>query len=345
MPATLSELAGQLGLELRGGGQREIRSVATLEAAGPHDLAFVGSTRYRALLASTRAGAVILRAEDVRDYRGDVLIAVAPHLAFARAAALLHPLPAFSPGRHPSAVVAPDAVVAPGSWIGPHCVVEAGAQLGERVFLGPGCLIGPGAAIGAGSRLAARVTVYGGSRLGRDCLVHAGAVIGSDGFGYARDGERWEKVPQLGRAVIGDEVEIGANTTIDRGALGDTVIGDGVKLDNLIQIAHNVRIGEHTAIAGCTGIAGSAVIGRRCQIGGQVGIIGHLEVADDVVVTAQSLVSHSIRDAGIYSSSLPAEETGHWRRTVARLRQLDDLARRLRALEQQQEASKEDKPR
>jgi len=342
MPVTLAELARRLELELRGDGRREIRSVATLEGAGPSDLAFVASRQYRSLLATTRAGAVILRAEDVDDYRGNVLIGAAPHLAFARAATLLHPPMRVAPGCHPSTVVAPGATVASSAAIGAHCVIDSGATIADQVSIGPGCLIGSGVTIGPGSRLIARVTIYAGSTLGRDCLVHAGAVIGSDGFGFARDGVRWEKVPQLGRVVIGDEVEIGANTTIDRGALGDTVIGNGVKLDNLIQIAHNVRIGEHTAIAACTGIAGSAVIGRRCQIGGQVGIIGHLEIVDDVVITAQSLVSHSIRAAGVYSSSVSADEARRWRRNAARLGQLDELVRRVRALEHKQEGSNEE---
>jgi UDP-3-O-[3-hydroxymyristoyl] glucosamine N-acyltransferase len=345
MPVILADLAERLGARLRGDGGLEIRGVATLERAGPHEIAYVSDPKYRPLLETTAAGAVILTEQDARDYPGAALVSADPHLCFARAAALLHPPPVLTPGRHPSAVVDEGAGVAASAWIGPHSVIEAGATVADNVAIGPGCFVGRGAAIGQGSRLVAGVTIMAGCVLGRRCLLHPGAVIGADGFGYARDGARWVKVPQLGRVVIGDDVEIGANTTVDRGALGDTVIADGVKLDNLIQIAHNVRIGEHTAIAGCTGIAGSVVIGRRCRIGGQVGITGHLEIADDVTITAKSLVTRSVHAPGVYSSSLPAEEVERWRRNVARLRRLDDLARRLREIEQQLQQSSEEKSR
>jgi len=216
-------------------------------------------------------------------------------------------------------------------------VIEAEAEIGESVYVGPGCFVGAGARLGAGTRLTANVTVAHDCVLGERCTAHPGAVIGSDGFGYARDGERWVTVPQLGRVVIGNDVDVGANTTIDRGALDDTVIADGVKLDNLIQIAHNVQIGEHTAMAGCVGVAGSAVIGKRCMIGGGAGIAGHLTIVDDVHVTGTSLISGSVAQAGIYSSAISAEEAARWRRNAARLRHLDELARRVQAMEEKLE--------
>ncbi len=289
---------------------------------------------------------MILTEDDARDYPGAALVSADPQLCFARIAAWLHPVPAFAPGRQATAVVDAAAHVAASAWVGAHSVIEAGVVVADNVYIGPGGWIGAGARIGADSRLLAQISIYPGCVLGRRCLVHAGTVIGADGFGYARDGgARWVKVPQLGRVVIGDDVEIGANTTIDRGALGDTVIGDGVKLDNLIQIAHNVCIGEHTAIAAGVGIAGSVVIGRRCAIGGHVGITGHLEIADDVQVNAASLVTRSIDQPGVYSSSLPVEEVGRWRRNAARLRHLDEWAQRLKQLEQKVHKLTEEKPR
>ncbi len=344
MAVTLAELAQRFQARLRGDGATPIRNVATLEAAGPADIAFVSNPAYRKLLSITRAGALVLNENDAADYRGNVLIVSNPQLCFARIAALLNPSSAFPPGRHPSAVIDVDASVAASVWVGPQAVIEAEAVIEDNVFIGPGCVVGHGARIGAGTRLVANVTVAHACVIGRRCLAHPGAVIGSDGFGYAKDGERWVKVPQLGRVLIGDDVEIGANTTIDRGALGDTVIADGVKLDNLVQIAHNVQIGEHSALAGCVGVAGSAVIGKRCAIGGQVGIAGHLQIADDVTVMGTSLVGASLTRPGVYSSSMPAEPVEQWRKNVARFRHLDEMARRLKELEQkiQQLANRND---
>ncbi len=333
MAVTLAELARRFHCEVRGDAAAEVDAVASLESAGPRSVTFVADPAYLKQLARTAAGVVILRAADAARYSGNVLIADNPHLCFARIAAYLHPSPAFAPGVHASAVLEQGAHVAASAWVGAQAVIEAGAVIGEQAYIGPGCHIGRGAAIGAASRLVGRVTVAPACRIGQRALIHPGAVIGSDGFGYARDGERWEKVPQLGGVVIGDDVEIGANTTIDRGALADTIIADGVKLDNLIQIAHNVQIGEHTALAGCVAVAGSARIGKRCAIGGRAGILGHLEIADDVQIAATSLVTGSITRPGMYSSSIPAEPVALWRKNVARLQQLDGLARRLIALE------------
>jgi UDP-3-O-[3-hydroxymyristoyl] glucosamine N-acyltransferase len=231
-------------------------------------------------------------------------------------------------------VIAPGAQIGPGAEIGAHAVVETEAVIGARVVIGAGVYVGRRAVLDDDCRIYPHVTIGEACVLGRRCIVHPGAVIGSDGFGYAQDGARWVKTPQLGRVVIGDDVEIGANTTIDRGALGDTVIGNGVKLDNLIQIAHNVEISDDTAIAACVGIAGSTRIGKRCMIAGQVGIVGHIEIADDVHVTGATVVSHSIREPGTYSSGTPLETYQSWLKNAVRMRQLDEMARRLKRLEQ-----------
>jgi UDP-3-O-[3-hydroxymyristoyl] glucosamine N-acyltransferase len=344
MPVTLAELAKRFQGKVRGNPDTRIESVAMLETAGPHDIAYVSDRKYLELLPKTAAGAVILTETDADHFSGNVLLVENPHLCFARVASLLHPLPAFKPGIHATAVVSPKARVAGTSWIGPYSVIESEVVIKDGVWVGPGCYVGAHVLIASRTRLFAHVAVYDRCTIGEDCLIHSGVVIGSDGFGYSKDNERWQKVPQLGRAIIGNLVEIGANTTVDRGTLKDTVIGDGVKLDNQIQIAHNVQIGENTAIAACVGIAGSTVIGRRCTVGGQAGIVGHIEIADDVHVTAGSLVTNSIAQAGVYSASLKAEPVEKWRRNAARLHHLDEIARRLGKLEDKlQQLSKEQK--
>ena len=334
MAATLAELARRFGGEIRGDAARAIAAVAPLERAGAQELAYVVGAEYRTALGATRAGAVLMPPALASAFAGTAWLVDEPRLVFAQVASLLHPRPTFAGGAHPTAAVAADAVCAPSAFIDAHAVVAAGARIGERVFVGAGSYVGAGAVVGDDSYLAPRVTVLADCRIGERCLFHSGAVIGSDGFGYARAGAHWVKIPQLGRVVIGDDVEIGANTTVDRGALGDTVIGNGVKLDNLIQIAHNVQIGDDTAMAACVGVAGSARIGRRCTVGGGAGILGHLAIADDVHITATSLVSKTIEQSGEYSSTLPALPAAAWRKTVARLRHLDELARRMKSLEQ-----------
>jgi len=329
---TLGEIAVRFGCAVQGDPDVMLEGVGTLAAANPGEIAFLANARYRRLLQDTRASAVILSPDDAEDYSGNALLSDNPYLTYARVAALLVPETPASTGISPAACVDDTASVAPDAWIGPGTVVEAGASVGARCFVGPGCVIGRGAELAEDCRLLARVVICHGVHVGRRVIIQPGAVIGGDGFGIARDGEAWVKVPQLGGVSIGDDVEIGANTTIDRGAIEDTVLGDGVKLDNQIQIGHNVRIGEHTVIAGCTGVSGSAVIGRRCMIGGAVGIAGHLEICDDAVITGQTLVSHSVRKAGVYSSALPLDEARRWRRNSARFRQLDKLARRVSAL-------------
>jgi UDP-3-O-[3-hydroxymyristoyl] glucosamine N-acyltransferase len=319
---SLGELAVRFGLTLRGEPDLTVRSVATLAHATSGSLSFLANSRYRKQLQSTRATAVLLSAEDEPHCPVAALVDPNPYLAYARIAALMHPELQVVPGIHPSAVV-DGAQIASSASIGPLTVIEEGAQIGERVLIGPGCIVQKGARIGSDSVLLARVNLYPRVSLGERCILHAGAVIGADGFGFALNGGSWVKVPQVGSVRIGDDVEIGANTTIDRGAIDDTVVENGVKLDNQIQVGHNVIIGAHTAIAGCTGISGSSVIGQRCMIGGMVGIAGHLTIADDVVVTGCSLVSASIKKAGSYSSGMPTVETRLWRRMVAHLRRLD----------------------
>ena len=333
MGTTLGELAVRFGLELAGDPALEVTRVATLQAAGPRCLTFLANPRYRRHLAATRATAVVLDPRSAADCPAAALLSPNPYAAFARIAQLLHPEPAAPPGIHASAVVDPGAQVAGNATVGPQAVIEDGAQVGERALVGPGCVVMRGARIGPDTRLVARVTLYPDVVLGSRCVVHAGVVIGADGFGFAPDRDGYVKVPQVGAVRIGDDVEIGANTTIDRGAIGDTVVEDGVKLDNLVQVGHNVRIGAHTVVAGCVGISGSTVIGRRCMIGGAVGIAGHLELGDEVVVTGYSLVTRSLPGPGMYSSGMPAIPAADWRRTVARLRRLPSLERRLALLE------------
>ncbi len=330
---TLGQIAARFGLVLRGDPDALIERVAPLEDAGPGALSFLADPRHRRHLDATGATAVVVDAASAGACPGNALIAENPRAAYARIAAWMFPEPALQAGVHPSAVVGEGASLGPGVEVGAQAVVGTGARIGARALVGAGSVVGAGASIGEDTRLAARVTLYPGVSIGRRCLVHAGVVIGADGFGIAQDRDGWVKVPQLGSVVIGDDVEIGANTTIDRGAIGDTVIEDGVKLDNQIQVGHNVRIGAHTAIAACTGISGSTIIGKRCLISGQVGFTGHLTLADDVVVLGQSMVSHSIERAGVYSSSIPVSEAGPWRRIVARLRHLDELFDRVRRLE------------
>ena len=329
----LSEIVARVGGELIGDPDITVQRVAPLQVAGPGDLSFLAQPKYRPQLRETRAAAVVIgRAE--RDATAlPRIVCDDPYLYFARVAQLFAPADAVSAGVHPSAVMEADATVAASASVGPGAYIGARARLGERVVVGPGGHVGARVEVGDDSRLNALVSIYAGCRIGRRTIVHSGAVIGADGFGMARDGERWTKIPQVGTVVIGDDVEIGANTTIDRGALEDTVIEDGVKLDNQIQIGHNVRIGAHTAMAGCVGVAGSARIGRHCTVGGAGMILGHLEIADHVNISAGTLVTKSIKRPGTYTGIFPIAENKEWARTAAHLRRLDDLAERVRELE------------
>jgi UDP-3-O-[3-hydroxymyristoyl] glucosamine N-acyltransferase len=326
---TLQALAERFGLECVGDGGRLISGVATLANARSEHLAFLANPLYRRELASTGAGAVVLRGDEVSGSPCPALVARDPYVAFARIAALFETSTEPTALIHPSAVIDPSATIAEGVSVGAHCVIGARSRIERGAMLGPGCVIGDDCVIGADARLVARVTLVTRVRLGARTLVHPGAVLGADGFGLAMDAGRWIKVPQLGGVVIGSDCEIGANTCIDRGALDDTWLGDDVRIDNLVQVGHNVQIGDHTAVAGCAAIAGSAKIGRYCLIGGGVGIVGHLTICDKVTLTARSLVTHSIDTPGQYSSGVPLQESRQWRRNAARFRQLDALARRI----------------
>ncbi len=324
---TVAALAERFGLALRGDPGQLVAGVATLAEAGATQLGFLANPRYRTQLAQSSAGVVLLRAEDAVDWKGTALIAGDPYVAFARIAALFEPKSPLDPGIHPSAVVDAAAFVDPGAQVGALCCIGARSRIGAGARIGPGCVIGEDCEVGEDSELVARVTLVTRVRLGKRVLVHPGAVLGADGFGIAMDHGRWIKVPQLGGVVVGDDCEIGANTCIDRGALDDTVLEEDVRLDNHIQVGHNVRIGAHTAMAGCSAVAGSAVIGRHCLVGGGAGILGHLEVCDRVVITAMSLVTHSIREPGEYSSGTPLMDNRSWRKSAARFKQLDEIAR------------------
>ena len=329
----LAELAVRFGCELRGDPDLDIDSVATLGAAHPRAVAFFANPKYRSQLLATQAGAVVVDSAAALDCPVAALVTGNPYATYARIATLLYPVPLAAPGVHPSAVVDVGADVDPSVHVGALSYVGPGAVIGARAFIGPGCVVEAGVRIAADCRLMARVTVTGNATLGARTIVQPGAVIGGDGFGFAPEAGAWVKVPQVGSVQIGADVEIGANTTIDRGAIGDTVLEDGVKLDNQIQIGHNVTVGAHTAMAGCVGVSGSVKIGRRCQIGGAVGIAGHLTICDDVAITGLSLVSNSITRPGLYSSGVPVSPAADWRRIVARLKRIDGMADRLRALE------------
>jgi len=329
----LAELAERFGGEVEGRGDTLVRRVASLRNARPGDLSFLTHGKYRDELAKTRASAVILGVAERDATDLPRIVCPDPYLVFAKVARLFHADAPVVAGVHPSALVAPGAVVAPNAAIGPNCVVGEGARIGPAAELGAGCMIGARVLIGAASRLHAGVTIYPGCEIGERTILHSGVVIGADGFGFALDGGKWLKIPQTGGVRIGADVEIGANTTVDRGALDDTVIGDGVKLDNQIQIGHNVTIGEHTAIAGCVGIAGSTRIGRHCMIGGAAMISGHLTIGDRVMIAGGTVVTKSIDVAGTYVAVIPATPSREWRRTVAMLRNLERMAERLRALE------------
>jgi len=332
VPVRLDEIVARFGGSVVGDGSVAITGLATLESAGQRQLSFLANPKYHAQLAATKAAAVILAPEMAGGCPVAAIVTPQPYLYFARVSQWLNAPPRPEPGIHATAVVA--AEVPASACIGPHAWIGQGARIGEDVVVGANCSIGAGAEIGAGSWLYPNVSVYPGCRIGQRAIVHSGAVIGADGFGFALDAERaWVKIAQTGRVLIGDDVEIGAGTAIDRGALDDTVIEDGVKLDNQIQVGHNVRIGAHTALAGCVGIAGSAVIGRRCTVGGGAIILGHLSIADDVHVSAGTLVAKSIGRAGSYTGTVPFMAHEDWLKNFARLRHLDAMADKIRALE------------
>lgn len=346
MTFTLQDLAARFGLEVVGDGGTKIEGVCTLTPGQPGRLSFLSNPKLRSQLADSKAAAVIVGKADARNLRNG-LVAPDPYLAYAKIAALFDPYRDFPEHRHPSAVIGAGVKIGKGCCIAMNAVIADNAVIGDGCFIGPNCVVLQNVRIGSGTTLAANVFVWHGVRIGARCNVQPGAVIGSRGFGNAMSKEGWVEVPQLGSVVIGDDVEIGANTTIDRGALDDTVIENGVKLDNQIQIAHNVRIGAHTAIAACVGIAGSTRVGSRCMIGGAAGIAGHLEIADGVVITAGGWVSKSL-PRGVYGSAIPVQDQKTYRRTVANLRRLEGYVERIKRLEKklgiqnEQEATGED---
>ena len=338
---SLHSIAAQLGGELIGASPEQfIERIGPLEGALPGTISFLSSARLQSQLAASAASCVIVAPtfRDAAVARGAAIVTPDPYLYFARLTQwwAQHTRRPASIGVHASAVIDPKAHVDPLASVGPLAVIEAGARIGAGAVIGAHGFVGCDASVGAGTRFAARVTFGAGCSIGERCIVHSGVVIGADGFGFAPTEGRWEKIEQLGAVRIGDDVEIGANTCIDRGALGDTLIGNGVKFDNLIQIGHNVRIGAHSALAGCAGVAGSAVIGEHCTIGGAGMVVGHLELADHVHISAGSMVMRSIRKPGTYTGVFPIDDNASWEKNAATLRQLHSLRDRLRVLERSQ---------
>lgn len=332
---TLAEIVASLGGELVGDGTVAVHQIAPLNGATTGSISFLARGAFLPALHKTSATAVVLGEEHRHATTLPRIIAENPYLYFARLTALLNPPHVPEPGRDPTARIAPDAHVHPTAAIGPYVVIGSGAKIGARTAIDAHCVLGERVELGADCRVHPSVSIYDDCRLGDRVELHSGTVIGADGFGLANDGGRWVKIPQIGAVIIGDDVEIGANTTIDRGALADTVIEEGVKLDNQIQVAHNVHIGAHTAIAACVGIAGSAKIGRRCMIGGAAGILGHLEIADDVQISAFTLVGKSIKTPGVYTGIVPFTPHAAWLKNAAQFKRLDAMAQRIGELEQQ----------
>lgn len=330
---TLGQLAEALSATLKGPEALQITGLATLQEAGPGQLSFLANPQYRKYLDNCQAGAVLLKAADAESFAGNALIVADPYQAYARISHLFDPKPKAVAGIHPSAVVAEDAQVDASASIGPFAVIESGARIEADVSIGAHCFIGARCVVGEGGWLAPRVTLYHDVTIGKRVVIQSGAVIGGEGFGFANEKGIWRKIAQIGGVTIGDDVEIGVNTAVDRGALSDTRIGDGVKLDNQIQIAHNVQIGDHTAMAACVGISGSTRIGKHCMLAGGVGLVGHIDICDNVFVSGMTMVTRSITEPGSYSSGTAMQPLADWRKSAARIRQLDDMAKRLQQLE------------
>ena len=331
---TLAELTQGLDIVLLGDPHCLITGVSTIQQAGPGHITFLTNPLYKKYLTSTHASAVILTKEDAKICSTNVIISSNPYYIYAKMAGFFEQRKARIPGVHPTVVMGEGCDIHPSASIGPYCVLRDRVSIAEEVVIDAGCVIEEDTVIGAGSWIDARVVIYPRVKIGKRVRIASGAVIGSDGFGYARNKASWQKIPQLGGVIIGDEVEIGANTTVDRGAIENTVIEFGAKLDNLIQVGHNVRIGENTVMAGCTGVAGSSAIGKNCMIGGGSGVAGHIAIADNVVVTGMTAVSKSIREPGIYSSGVGGVVTNQeWRKNSARVHRLEQLMERVKALE------------
>ncbi len=330
---SLREIVTILGGELVGANDVIITRVASLSSAQPGQISFLTGSKYRSLLATTQASAIVVSNQN-RDITGlPHIVTENPYAYFAKVSELLNPVTQFVKGIDASAVVDDTSAVPVSCTVAANCVIGRHVKLGENVVIGPGCVIGDQVTIGDNTRLQANVVVYHGCIIGKNCTLFAGSVIGADGFGYAEDDGRWIKIPQVGRVVIGNDVDVGANTTIDRGALDDTVIEEGVKLDNLIQIGHNCCIGAHTVIAGCVGIAGSARVGKHCKIGGAAMILGHLEIADGVTISPGSMITRSLTKADTYTALMPFQTHEDWLKTAANLRRLGSLAERVKQLE------------
>jgi len=330
---SLAELADRYGLEFTGEKGKSVTGIATLAEAGPEDVAFLANNKYLPQLASTRAAAVILPPDMVARCPVACLVTETPYVAFARISRLFEKSPQSIPGIHPTAVLSSEADIHPSASIGPHVVVESGAVVGAAVVLSAGVYVGHDCMLGTGSRILPHAVIHHDVHLGEHCVIHAQAVLGADGFGFAPGPDGWEKVCQLGGVRLGDRVEIGAGTTVDRGTLGHTIIEDGVIIDNQVQVGHNCRIGKNTAIAGCTGLAGSTIIGSNCTLAGGVGVVGHVEICDNVHVTGMTMVTKSITRPGSFSSGTPMTNTRDWKRSAVRFSQLESMQQRLAALE------------
>lgn len=333
MPITLGELAARFDCELVGDADVVVENVAGLHNADPRSLSFLTNPRFKEQLSVTRAAAVIVRAEDADDAPSAVLISENPYAHYALMAAAIHPAPGYEPGVHPSAAVSDSAEIADSAHIAANVTIGERARIGANAYIGPGSFVGPDCIVGDDGRLIANVTFVRDVKTGLRCIFHPGTVIGADGFGNAMTPQGWVKVPQLGGVRIGNDVEIGANTTVDCGAIDDTVIEDGVRIDNLCMIAHNAHIGAHTAMAGASGISGSTRVGKRCMFGGQSGAVGHITICDDVVVSGRAMISKSITKPGVYANNFPAEDTRTWNRRVALFRRLDQIIARIKKLE------------
>ncbi|MCK0534682.1 MULTISPECIES: UDP-3-O-(3-hydroxymyristoyl)glucosamine N-acyltransferase [unclassified Anaerobiospirillum] len=337
----VKDIAAQLNAEFTGNGELDIARVANLKTAGPDEISFLSDVRYRDVLETTAAGCVMVKPEFREHVKGTALVLADPYLGFARVAQMLDTTPAIAKGIHPAAFVEEGAKLGNNVSLGPHVVISAGAVIGDNVQIGANCVIGPEAVIGDNTKLYPGVSVYHHCVIGNNCLIQSGTVIGSDGFGYANDKGTWVKIPQSGRVVIGDFVEIGANTCIDRGAIDDTIIESNVIIDNLCQIAHNVKIGFGTAIAGGTTFAGSVTIGKFCIIGGTSVFNGHITIADQVTISGMCMVMRSIEEKGAtYSSGIPAQTNSEWRRTASRVLHINDMYRRMMDLEKEVKALK-----
>lgn len=341
---TLAELSGLFTLDKQGDDSTLVSGVAAITEAKSGDLSYVRDGQYSKYLDSAQAGILLLTPELAKDYEGACLVTTDPYLYYAKITALFHPLPKVKAGMAASAVISSSAHVSATAEIAEHVVIGADCVIADDVVIGAGCVIGDGCTVKAGTYLHPNVTLAAQTEIGERCIIHSGAVLGADGFGFAPEGKAWCKIPQVGNVVLGDDVEIGANTTVDRAAMGSTRIGHGVKLDNLIQVGHNTQIGDHTAVAACTAIAGSTKIGRYCRIAGMCAIAGHLEIADGVTVTGTGLVTHSLKKPGVYSSGVSVEDNARWRKNSVRFRHLDKMARRLNDLEKQLAELKKESP-